>query len=59
MEEDVRNLDEAGADMVLTKPLRSTLLQALLKYVVNSGFQSVQSHRLVSYDEVTLTWTPR
>jgi len=38
MEEDVRSLDEAGVDMVLTKPLRSALLAALLRYVARFGF---------------------
>jgi len=45
--DDVESYVEAGADLVLTKPLQMDQLNEILKFIRESGSQSRAGHRLV------------
>jgi len=57
LSDDVEAYLEAGADMVLSKPLQTDKLDGILKFVSESGSISRVGHRLVKFQR-GLEWVP-
>ena len=58
LSDDVGAYVEAGADLVLSKPLQMDQLETILKFIVENGSFSRESSRLVKFPS-GLEWVPR
>ena len=58
LSDDVEAYVEAGADIVLSKPLQMDQLETILKFVVENGSISREASRLVKFPN-GLEWVPR
>ena len=55
MEDELEDFIRAGADLVITKPMRPNVLDLLLQFVAQYGCRSHSDQRLVITD-TTLKW---
>ena len=58
LSDEVEAYVEAGADIVLSKPLQMDQLESILKFVAENGIISREASRLVKFPS-GLEWVPR
>lgn len=60
MEEELADFSNAGADLVLTKPLKPRSLAIILKVLQENGAVShVHNGQRLELDDETMVWVPR